>query len=130
MIKKTTDYNTKISEIEKKVCDDNHDKYITTTELNNLAAAVFTARLSQPNLVINTDFDTKIQSLNKKISSNKKKHLLVESEFKKLEKFDASYFRGKHYFDGDGARNYLVFQPMYEYFKIVKDIFMGIKRIA
>ena len=39
-----TNYNTKISEIEKKVSDHNHDKYITTPEFNNLAASVFTAR--------------------------------------------------------------------------------------
>ena len=31
-----TDYNTKISEIEKKVSDHNHDKYITTSEFNRL----------------------------------------------------------------------------------------------
>ena len=30
----------------------------------------------------------------------------------------ASYFRGKNYFDSDdGTQNYLVFQPMYKYFK-------------
>ena len=39
-----TDYNTKISEIEKNVSDHNHDKYITTPEFNNLEAVVFTAR--------------------------------------------------------------------------------------
>ena len=40
---KKTDYSTKIIEIEKKVSDHNHDKYITTPEFNNLAAGVFTA---------------------------------------------------------------------------------------
>ena len=30
------DYNTKISETEKKVSDDNHDVYITIPEFNNL----------------------------------------------------------------------------------------------
>ena len=43
LVKKITDYNTKISEIKKKVSDHNHDKYITTPEFNNLAAGVFTA---------------------------------------------------------------------------------------
>ena len=38
------DYNTRISEIEKKVNDHNHDKYITTSELDILAARVFNAR--------------------------------------------------------------------------------------
>ena len=37
---KKTDYNTKISEIENKVNDHNHDKYITTPEFNTLAADV------------------------------------------------------------------------------------------
>ena len=99
-----------------KVSDHNHDKYITTPEFNNVAAGVFTARLAQANLVTKKDFDTKLKSLDKKINSNKTKHLLVENEFKKLEKFDAAYFRGKNYFDGDGTQN-LVFQPMYKYFK-------------
>ena len=66
---KKTDYETKISDIEKKVSDHNHDKYITTPEFNNLAAGVFTARLAQANLVTKTDFDTKLESLNKKITS-------------------------------------------------------------
>ena len=34
---KKTDYNTKISELEKKLTDHNHDKYITTPEFNTLA---------------------------------------------------------------------------------------------
>ena len=42
---KKTDYDTKISEIENKVSDHNHDKYITTPEFNILAARAFNARL-------------------------------------------------------------------------------------
>ena len=71
---------------------------ITTLELNNLVAGVFTAKLARANLVTKTDFDTKLKSLNKKINSNKTKHLLVDSELKKLEKFDAAYFKGKSFF--------------------------------
>ena len=114
---KKTDYNTKISEIEKKIADHYHDKYITPPEFNNLAAGVFTARLAQANLVTKADFVTKLQSLNKKITSNKTEHLLVETELNKLEKFDATYFKGKHYFDGDDTQNYLVFEPMHKYIK-------------
>ena len=33
---KKTDYDTKIGEIEKKILDHNHTKYITTQELNKL----------------------------------------------------------------------------------------------
>ena len=34
-----------------------------------------------------------------------------------LKAFDSSYFRGKNHFEDDGTQNYLVFQPMYRYFK-------------
>ena len=36
---------------------------------------------------------------------------------KKLKTFDLSYFIGKSHFKEDGTQNYLVFQPMYRYFK-------------
>ena len=106
---KKTDYDLKISEIEKKITDHNHDKYITTSEINKLTTGNFKARLKKADLVTKTDFDTRLQSLNKKINSNKTKHLFVETELKKLEKFDAAYIRGKNYFDGDGTQNCLVF---------------------
>ena len=41
---KKTDYNTKVTEIENKLNNHNHDKYITTPEFNTLAADVFNAR--------------------------------------------------------------------------------------
>ena len=41
----------------------------------------------------------------------------MENELKKLRTFDSSYFRGKIYFENDGPQNYLIFQPMYRYFK-------------
>ena len=79
-------------------------------------------------LVKKTDFNAKItevegnlSSINKKITTNKTKHLLVENELKKLEKFDAAYFRGKNYFEEDGTQNYLVFQPVYKYFEKTGD---------
>ena len=70
---KKTNYDTKISELKKKVTDHNHDKYITTPEFNTLAADVFNARLAQANLITKTDFDAKLSSLNRKITSNKSK---------------------------------------------------------
>ena len=36
----------------------------------------------------------------------------------KLKAFDSSYFIEKSHFEEDGAQNYLVFQPMYRYFKV------------
>ena len=44
---KKTNYDTKISELEKKLTDHNHDKYITTPKFNTLATGVFNARLAQ-----------------------------------------------------------------------------------
>ena len=114
---KKTDYDTKVSDIEKKITDHDHDKDITTPEFNTMAANVFNARLAQTNVITKTDFDAKLSGLNKKITSNKTKHLLVENELKKLEKFGAAYFKGKNYFEEDGTQNYLVFQPMYKYFE-------------
>ena len=58
---KKTDYNAKISEMEKKITDHNHDKYITTPEFNNLAAGVFSARLARANLITNTNFDAELK---------------------------------------------------------------------
>ena len=55
----------------------------------------------------------------KKNNSSKTKHLLVENEFKKLKTFDSGYFRGKNHFEEDGTQNYLVFQAMYRYFKLI-----------
>ena len=114
---KKADYYKKISDIEKKITDHGHDKYITTPEFNTIAASVFNARLAQANVITKTDFDTKLSGLTKKITTNKTKHLLVENVLKKLEKFDAAYFRGKNCFPEDGTQNYLVFQPVYKYFE-------------
>ena len=67
---KKTDYDTKISGLEKKLTDHNHDKYITTPDFNTLDASVFNARLAQANLITKTDFYTKLSSLNKRIIAN------------------------------------------------------------
>ena len=91
MVKKT-DFNTKVTEIEGKISD-------------------------VSNLVINTDFDNRLKKIIDRVTKNKSKHLLVENELKKLEKFDAAYFRGKSYSNGnDGSQNPLVFQVGEKYF--------------
>ena len=51
--------------------------------------------------------------------------MLVENELKKLQKFDAAYFRGKSHFEEDGTQNYLVFQPMYRYFERIAGVHKG-----
>ena len=114
-----TDCDTKLTEIETKLTDHDHDKYITTPEFDNLKAAVFDIRLKQANVVAKTDFDTKLSSLNRKITENKTKHLLAENELKKLKTFDSSYFSGKSHFEEDRTQNYLVFQPINRYFKVI-----------
>ena len=104
---KKTDYNTKISEIEKKFTDHehdtdhNHDKYITTPKFNRFTAEIFAARLKLANLVTNTKFDNKFISLNRKINSIKIRHLFVENHIKKLQTLYSIYFRGKSHFEED-----------------------------
>ena len=63
-----------VCEIEQKVTDYKHEKYITTSECNKLTEQNFSARLAQANLITKTDFDTKLSSLNRKITSNKTRH--------------------------------------------------------
>ena len=74
------------------------------------------------NLVKKTDFDNKLKTLNQKLNSNKTKHLLIKNG---LETFDSIYFRGKTHFEEDGTQNYLVFQPIYRYFKTVTGVGSG-----
>ena len=70
-------------------------------------------------MIRKTDFDAKLSSIKKKINSNKAKYLLVESELNKLKSFDSSYFIGKSHFEEDGTQNYLVFQRLNKYFKVI-----------
>ena len=60
---KKTDYNAKVSDIEKNITD-----HITTAA----------------NLVKKTDFDNKLSSLNRKIVANKAKNLAIENKLKKI----------------------------------------------
>ena len=41
------------------------------------------------------------------------------TELKKVKTFDLSYFIGKSHFEEDGTQNYLVFQPINKYFKLI-----------
>ena len=106
---KKTDYNTKITEIENKITNHKHDEYINT----------FNARIAQAKLITKTDFDAKLSGFNRKITKNKSDHLLVKNELNKLKSFDFGYFIGKNHFEEDGVQNYLVFQPVYRYFKCI-----------
>ena len=111
-------YDTKVTEIENKLNNHNHDKYITTPEFITIDAEVFNARLSRASLMIKTDFGAKLSRFNRKVIEDKAKPLLVQNELKKLKTFDSSYFRGKIHFEEDGVQNYLIFQPITWYFKV------------
>ena len=112
-------YDTKISELEKKLTDHDHDKYIATQKFNTWAADVFNARLAQANLMTKTDFDNTVWSLNNKIAANKTKNKSIENEFKKLKTLDSSHFIGRSHFEEDGTQNYLVSHPVNRYFKVI-----------
>ena len=56
---KKTDYDTKFTEIEKKLTNYDHDKHIATPKFNTLDA-VFNATLAQANLITKADFDAKL----------------------------------------------------------------------
>ena len=114
---KKPDYDTKFNEIENKIIDHSHDKYINIPEMNKLTAGNFAARLAEVNLETKTDFDNKLINLDKKLTQAKTKHLIIKNHFKKLETFDSICFCGKSHFEDDGTRNYLVFQATYRYFK-------------
>ena len=57
--------------------------------------------------------------LNRNITTIKTKHLLVENELNQLKTFYSSCFSGKSHFDEDGTQNYLVFQSLNKYFKLI-----------
>ena len=57
--------------------------------------------------------------LGSKIAVNKTTNVSVENEFKKSKTFDLSCFRGKSHFEEDGTQNYLLFQPIHRYIKLI-----------
>ena len=130
---KKTDFNTKVSEIEGKIPSitglatnselsavenkiPDISSLVKKTDFNTKATEIEGKTPDVSSLVKKTDFDTRLKKISDRVTKNKAKHLLVENELKKLQKFDFAYFRGKSHFEEDGTQNYLVFQPMYRYF--------------
>ena len=70
LVKKKKGYDKKISELEKKLTDHDHNKPITTPEFNTLAADVFNARLAQAYLITKTHFNAKLSNLYIKTTAN------------------------------------------------------------
>ena len=61
-----------------------------------------------------------MSSLVSKIEAAKTVNISLENLLKRLrKKLDWSYFIGKSRFEEDGTQNYLVFQPLNKYFKII-----------
>ena len=114
-----TNYDTKITEIENKLNNHNHNQHIDTQEFNKSTTDVFNARLAQANLITKTEFDSRFSGLNRKNTANQSKYLLVENELNNLKTFCSSYLIGKSHFEEDRAQNYLAFQPIHKYFKFV-----------
>ena len=91
-----------------------------------MAADAFNARLAaQTDLMRKPEFDFKLKGISDRVTKNKTKHFLVKNELKKLQKFDAAYFRGKIHFEEDRTQNYLVFQPIYRYFRRIIGVGSG-----
>ena len=76
---------------------------------------------NQKDFLTKRDFHDKPRSVNQKLNSNKEKHLLVENELKKLKTCESSYFSGKSGVEEDGTQDYLLFQPIYRYFKLISN---------
>ena len=87
-----SDYDTKIAEIE--------NKYVSNTG--------FDSTLAQANVITKRNLDAKIIE----IENN------FKNKIKKLQAFDSCYFRSKSHFEEGGTQNYLVFQPLFKYFKV------------
>ena len=105
-----TDYDTKITDIENKLTNHNHDEYIDTSKFNTLATNVFNEKIAQANLITKTNFNTKLSSLNRKITANKTIDFLNDN--------DLSCYRGKNYFDEYGELKYYGFQPLFTYLEV------------
>ena len=116
LVKKTY-YNTKLSEIEKKVTEQNHDKYITTPELNKFISSNFDLRFKPANLASNSDianFAKKTDFDNK--PSKKVKAISIKELIKDLiDKF--SILNGAKYFSLGIFQNYLASIPDKKYIK-------------
>ena len=65
--------------------------------------------------MVKTNFDNTVSNLNNEIAANKTKNESIENELTP----DLSYFIGKSHFEEEGTQNYLVFQQINRYFKII-----------
>ena len=66
-----------------------------------------------------TDFDNAVSNLDSNIAANKTKNESIENNIKNPKTLDLSYFIGKSHFEEDGTQNYLVFQAINRYIKLI-----------
>ena len=119
-----TYYYTKINEIEKKITDHNHYKFVTTPEFSKLTSENFAARLKQAslasksdiaNFVNKTDFDNQV----KNVTSNKNELNKLSKKVKAIStkglgkdlRSKFSILNRAKYFSSGIFQNYLVFIP-------------------
>ena len=108
-----TDYDT---EIENKLNNHNLNKYITTPESCwCFSCKIGTSKFGEKK----TDFDALLSSFNMRVFANTREILLAKDQLNKLKTFDSSYSIGKSHFNENGTWNYLVFQPLNKYFKLI-----------
>ena len=111
---KKTDYNTKIIEIEGKIPD-----------ISNLATktALTTVENKIPDvnsLVKKTNYNTKVVEIDTKLSSLHGKIVKNKNELNKITSNTVLLFLGNILFNSeDGSQAYLIFQPVYRYFKTI-----------
>ena len=70
------------------------------------------------------NFDARIKQEVKSLASKSQEDAALDigdkyrEKIKKFETFNVSYFLGKSFFDNDGSQNYLIFQPIYNTFRM------------
>ena len=113
---KKADYDAKISEMEK--------KYFTASDYKKFTSNTLDAKRTRKKLINEYDLNEKRKALAVK---GKIKTLARQAELKieqdkivKLQTYELSLFIGQSYFSNDGAKLYLIFQPIYQFTNILK----------
>ena len=112
----TAALNAKVIETENETPDTSH--FINTQEFYRLTKLSLNARMKEAEKSLASKTEV-TNALDLRDKNRKKKK-------EKFRKFDSSHFLGKMHFEDDGVENYLVFQPVYKFFKMPTDSYMGI----
>ena len=115
----------KIYDVSRLVKKNDYAAEITKIKNDYVTTAALDAR--HKDLIQKTTFDSEFKKVDDKVGKNSSDILLYEDRLKQKEDItndlerDASYFRGKNYFDDYCMQNYFVFQLVYKYLKRVID---------